>query len=88
MTTRPSPIAAASRPPSSWARPSWAETDWTLRILKFSGNDPYFSWFCSCVAVVWVKSPVICESPPAMGLSISGAETTFPSRTIAKVFSQ
>ena len=57
-------------------------------MVKFSGSDPYCSTFCSWVASVWVKPPVIWASPLGMAEVVSGAVTTFPSRTIAMVSSQ
>jgi len=51
--------------------------------LKFSGSDPYFSTFCSCAAVAWVKPPLMVKLPPGIEPLVSGAVTTFPSRTMA-----
>jgi len=52
-------MPAAIRPASSWFRPTCAETEVTKRGLRSSGTEPYFSSFCSCVALAWVKLPVI-----------------------------
>ena len=59
-----------------------------VRILKFSGSDPYCSTFCSWVACAWVKPPVIWAVPLGMAEVVSGAVITFPSRTIPMVSSQ
>ena len=59
-----------------------------VRILKFSGSDPYCSTLASCVACACVKLPVIWAEPPGMASVISGAETTLPSSAMATVPSQ
>ena len=53
-----------------------------------SGSEPYFRMFCSCVAVAWVKEPLICAFPPLIAPRVSGASTTFPSSTIEVVSNQ
>ena len=57
-------------------------------MVKLSGSDPYCSTFASCVASAWVKLPVIWAEPLGIAEVVSGAVTTFPSRTIAIVSSQ
>ena len=57
-------------------------------MVKLSGSDPYCSTFASCVASAWVKLPVIWASPLGIAWVVTGAVTTFPSRTTAMVASQ
>src|ERR1700761_3033402 len=73
----------ATRPGSSWLRPSEGDTFSTLTTLKASGRAPYLSCWARVSAAVWLPSPVICTWPAGMASVVAGAETTLPSSTIA-----
>ena len=48
-----------------------------------SGRAPYLSSLTSWLACVWPPMLVICTLPAGMACVVCGAETTFPSSTIA-----
>jgi flavorubredoxin len=71
---------------------TWLEADGT-RVLtaltrKSAGRAPLSNWAASSSACARVKFPVIWALPPGIGPPVSGAVTTFPSKTTAMVPSQ
>ena len=84
ITTSKSPSSVAFLPEAIESAPRLAPTVRSSITVSLAGSAPDRSVTARSLASATVKLPLIWPEPPRIGSRMTGAETTLPSRMMAK----